>query len=72
MQYMNALDKNSESENRIDAILKQHMNALDKIQAFARGIITRKRIHCALLSADSDVFANAVVLCRSKKATQTR
>ena len=67
LEYMNTLDTNKPNPTWIEESLIARILATRKIQALAIGIITRNRIHCALLSADPDVFANAVLLCSSKK-----
>ena len=67
MNYVNSVDVNNPKPHSLDDVVIPRILATRKIQAFVRGIVTRNRIHCALLSSDPDVFANAVLLCSSKK-----
>ena len=67
MDTQNAIDVNNPKPNFLNHVFIPRILAARKIQAFVRGIVTRNRIHCALLSSDPDVFVNAVLLCSTKK-----
>jgi hypothetical protein len=57
------LEADIAEQNRFLSLLKYGegiTQAVPAIQAWMRGILTRRRVHCALLSADPDALAMAM------------
>jgi hypothetical protein len=67
LDHIIQIDTNNPNPNWMDRQLIPKIIAARKIQNLARGILTRNKIHFALLSADPDVFANAVLCCSRKR-----
>ena len=67
LDHINQIDTNNPNPTLMDARLIPKILAARKIQNLARGILTRVKIHFAMLSADPDVLANAVLCCSSRK-----